>query len=297
MFEHQKKYFSFYSTYNDLITTDPEKMLIPLDDHGFHRGDGVFEAIKWIDRKPWILDKHLERLLLSAESIGIKSPMGKMEISQKISELIQMSNQLQGMIRIFLTRGPGSFGVSPSDTIGSQIYIVTTELKQVSEKVIREGVRVGWSQIPAKVGIFPKAKSLNYLPNVLMKKECEDRGLDYVIGCTTVGFLTESYTENLFFIHGKTLIHPKFDYILKGTTLLRFIELVQNSEKARSIINNFQSRDITQEEALGFDYLFSIGTTIDLQWANSLEQKTYSKPHFYEELRGLLITDQKNKNS
>lgn len=293
MFEYQKKYFSFYSSFTKAITTDPQEMLVPIDDHGFHRGDGVFEAIKWIDGKPWILDKHLERLFLSADAIGIKSPMAKTEISQKISELIQKSNQPKGMIRIFLTRGPGSFGVSPKDTIGAQIYIVTTELKEVSEKVLQEGVKVGWSQVPAKVGIFPKAKSLNYLPNVLMKKECEDRGLDYVIGCTAGGFLTESYTENLFFIHGKTLIHPKFDYILKGTTLLRFVELVQSSVKAQSLINNFQARDITQAEALSFDHLFSIGTTIDLQWANSLEGKNYSKPSYYDELRSLLVNDQK----
>lgn len=267
-------------------------MLIPIDDHGFHRGDGVFEAMKWKADKIWLLDKHLDRLFVSAKLLGIVSPLKKEEIKKTIFELVSLASRKEGMIRVFLTRGPGNFGVSPKDTIGAQIYIVTTELKPVNPAIVSEGVKIGVSQIPVKHGIFSQAKTLNYLPNVLMKKECEERGLDYVVSLTAEKYLAESYTENIFFIHNKTLIYPKFDYILKGTSLVRFIELVQNTEVGKKYINSIIEKNISFEEALSFESLFSIGTTIDVQWARSFEAQTYAKPYYFDDLRSLLVSDQ-----
>lgn len=292
MYDYQKKYFSFYSSFTRNFTTDPSQMLIPIDDHGFHRGDGVFEAMKWKADKIWLLDKHLDRLFVSAKLLGITSPLAKEEIKKIIHQLVVLANRKEGMVRVFLTRGPGNFGVSPKDTIGAQIYIVTTELKAVSPAIVNEGVKIGVSQIPVKQGIFSQAKTLNYLPNVLMKKECEDRGLDYVISLTAEKYLAESYTENIFFIHKKSLIYPKFDYILKGTSLVRFIELLQSTEVGKKHIHSIHEKNISFEEALSFESLFSIGTTIDIQWAQTLEDKKYTKPYYFEELKALLINDQ-----
>lgn len=292
MYDYQKKYFSFYSSFTKNYTTDPLQMLVPIDDHGFHRGDGVFEAMKWKADKVWLLDKHLDRLFVSAQLVGIKSPLTKEEIKKIIQELVRLASRNDGMIRVFLTRGPGNFGVSPKDTIGAQIYIVTTELKPVNPATLNEGVKIGVSQISVKQGIFSQAKTLNYLPNVLMKKECEDRGLDYIISLTSEKYLAESYTENIFFIHNKTLIHPKFDYILKGTSLVRFIELVQSTEVGKKYISSIIEKDVSFEEALNFEALFSIGTTIDVQWARSFEAQTYAKPNYFDDLRNLLVSDQ-----
>lgn len=292
MNDYQKKYLSFYSSFAKKMTTDPMQMLVPIDDHGFHRGDGVFEAMKWKGQKIWLLDQHLDRLFVSAQFLEIACPLTKEEIKKIIQELILIANKPEGMVRLFLTRGPGSFGVSPKDSIGAQIYIVTTELKSVSLVSLNEGVKVGISKTPVKQGIFTQAKTLNYLPNVLMKKECEDRHLDYVISLTTDKYLAESYTENIFFVHNKTLIHPKFEYILKGTTLVRFIELLKASNVGKEHIHSVVEKNIHLEEALSYESLFSIGTTIDLQWAQSLEGHKYKKPSYFEALRALLITDQ-----
>lgn len=37
-------------------------MLIPIDDHMVHRGDGVFEAFKCVDGNIYQLDAHIDRL-------------------------------------------------------------------------------------------------------------------------------------------------------------------------------------------------------------------------------------------
>ena len=48
--------------------------LVGIDDHGFHRGDGVFEAFRAINKKPYLLREHLDRMLRSAAKINLQMP-------------------------------------------------------------------------------------------------------------------------------------------------------------------------------------------------------------------------------
>lgn len=292
-FSHHQKYYSFYSSYFNLTTVDPRLMLVPIDDHGFHRGDGVFEAVKWNEKNIWLLDQHLDRLFKSAEKISLKIGLSKNEIQHKIIELVDLSGKASGMIRIYATRGPGNFGVSPKETIGSQMYIVTTELKEVSSEILNKGIRLGFSDIKPKEGIFAQTKSLNYLPNVLMKMECEARNLDFVVGVNQDNFITESYTENIFCAMGNKLYYPNFDCILKGTSLLRLIELLGlRLKNAALAYNSISSKNLTREDLLVSDAIFVIGTTIDVLWVNHLDIKEFSKPTSYDLLRSMLVSDQ-----
>lgn len=50
---------AFYEHRFGAICRDPRLMLAPLDDHLVHRGDGVFETIRFTERKVIHLDAHL----------------------------------------------------------------------------------------------------------------------------------------------------------------------------------------------------------------------------------------------
>ena len=56
------KIHSMYSSATGYITTDPELMVIPIDDHLVHRGDGVFESFKCLNGSIYNLDAHLKRM-------------------------------------------------------------------------------------------------------------------------------------------------------------------------------------------------------------------------------------------
>ena len=58
----------------------------------------------------------------------------------------------------------------------------------------------------------------NYLPNVLMKKEAVDAGVQYTISIDEDGFLGEGSTENIGIVTaGRTLKFPQFHRILNLT--------------------------------------------------------------------------------
>ena len=42
-------YYAMYSSWWDAITVDPNLMVVPVDDHMVHRGDGLFETFKCVD--------------------------------------------------------------------------------------------------------------------------------------------------------------------------------------------------------------------------------------------------------
>ncbi|MFN8943318.1 MAG: aminotransferase class IV, partial [Pseudobdellovibrionaceae bacterium] len=162
--------------------------------------------------RPYLLTEHLARLEKSAAMIGLKLPKTRSEIAELIHEACVLSELKDGMIRLFISRGPGDFSTNPYATVGSQIYLVVTHFTPLDEIKYLEGVSVLKSRIPQKASFFATIKSCNYLPNVLMKKEAIDLKCDFAIGVDERGFLLESSTENIGLVdEDNFLVHPPLD--------------------------------------------------------------------------------------
>jgi 4-amino-4-deoxychorismate lyase len=250
-----------YSSFFGGWTKDPALMMLPMDDHGFHRGDAVFEAIKFKKRRAYLMKEHLLRLQRSALRIGLDIPWRMAQIEEVLMEgLREVEDCLtMGLLRIFVTRGPGDFSPNPYSTLGSQLYCVITDLAPMKDDWIKRGCRVGVSGISVKPSPFPQIKSCNYLPNVLMKKEAVDRGLDFVISLDASGFLAESATENFAWIDDEgALCVPRSHNILDGCTLVRVMEL------AKSCGIKVREQDATPEQLSSAKGALMIGTTIDV---------------------------------
>lgn len=255
----QNGYFAFYSSWFGGVVQDPSLMMVPLDDHLVHRGDGVFEAMKSVGRKVFLLDQHLDRLMISADKIGLMSRWSKSEVRDIVLETLRIADQSETLVRLYLSRGPGGFTTNPYECVGSQLYIAITAFKPMSAEKYENGVVIGRSQIPVKDSWMAQVKSCNYLPNVMMKKEAVDRGLDFTIGFDRLGFLTESSTENIIILDKTGVLRqPHFDLILKGTTMARAFELMQK-QGAKIEIGNISEQDI-----LSAKEVMMIGTTLDV---------------------------------
>ncbi len=260
----RRPYFAMYSSLWGGIVTDPKWMLLPIDDHMVHRGDGVFEAIKFVGGRPYLLEAHLERLLSSAERIGMK-PFGDLSQLKVIVEAtVAASQRSDGLLRIFMSRGPGSFSVSPYDTEGTQFFVIVTALTPPSAEKYIEGVSVGRSSIGVKDSWMAQVKSCNYLPNVMMKKEAVDRGFDFVVAFDQQGFVAESATENIIFVSKEGyLVKPKLDQILRGTTMTRVFELAQQLFQ-QGLLKGVESRNADFEELTKAKEIMMLGTTLDV---------------------------------
>ncbi|MBT8407655.1 MAG: aminotransferase class IV, partial [Deltaproteobacteria bacterium] len=147
---------------------------------------------------------------------------------------------------------------------------------------------------PIKRSYFANIKSCNYLPNVLMKKEAVDAGVQYTISIDEDGFLGEGSTENIGIVTaGRTLKFPQFHRILKGTTVSRVAELaealVDKGELQRVVFEH-----ITRKEAYSGTEILLFGTTFDILAAVKFDGRAIGSGNpgpIYHLLRELLEQD------
>lgn len=271
----QNSYFAMYSSWLGGITKNPNLMVVPVDDHMVHRGDGVFEAIKAVNGKPYLLDDHCSRLLKSADAISIKHQYGKEDLKEIITKTLNASDQTNALIRVFLSRGPGNFSTNPYDSISAQLYVIITELKQPSLEKYKSGLKAGMSKVPVKDSWLAQVKSCNYLPNVMMKKESVDRGLDITVAFDDEGFLAESSTENVFWINQAGVVcHPPLNNILKGTTMTRLFDLLEK----KNLMKTNRSEKSTIQDLMKTKALFVAGTTWDIIPISEFEGQKFAVP-------------------
>jgi branched-chain amino acid aminotransferase len=274
--EH-RRYLAMYSSWLGGVVIDPSFMVVPVDDHIVHRGDGVFEAIRVVEGRIYALDAHLERLMRSASGIGLKVEHSVADMKQVCRETVAIARESAGakgtapaselMIRLFLSRGYGSFTPNPYDTKGSQIYLVVTEFKPVAEKQVKAGVRAAVSNEEVKSSRYAAIKSCNYLQNVMMRKEAADRGFDYTIGVDPRGQLTEGPTENIAFVTaGGAFVSSDYKNTLRGITLARCEDLLlaaSESELSRLGLREIQRRSLSADELSSAREILMVGTTLD----------------------------------
>jgi branched-chain amino acid aminotransferase len=259
-----ENYLAMYSSWYGGIVVDPALMMVPIDDHLVHRGDGIFEAFKCIKGKVYGLERHLERLEGSARGIFLELPSDRTGLTNIIRSTIRAAGVQDCIVRLFVSRGPGGFSTNPYECPSSQLYVICTRLHAPPAVQYEAGVTLKSSRIPVKKAYLANMKSCNYLPNVLMKKEAEDAGVHFTVSIDDDGYLGEGATENVGIItRERKLLVPRFDRVLRGTTVTRVMELAAKLA-ADGRLARVGEADITPREAYDAAEILMFGTSFDV---------------------------------
>jgi branched-chain amino acid aminotransferase len=248
-------------------------MLVPVDDHLVHRGDGVFDSAKCIGGKVFNFDAHIARLLRCAEAIGISSPWAAEDIKSIAYETITAGGHPDCSVRIIIARGPGGMGVAPSDSPRPSLYVATYRTGPVFMDSHPNGASLVRSELVAKLPRFATVKSCNYLQNVLMKAELAMRGADFICSFDNAGYLAEGPTENDGIVTANGILaFPKPDNILAGTTMMRCIAYGEKLAK-EGLVAGVEHRDISEADMFAAREIIACGTTIHVVSVTSYEGK------------------------
>ena len=244
------QYLAMYSSQWQGIITEPWLMCVPLDDHLVHRGDGVFEAMRCEDWAVYQLDGHLERLQDSANAIFIKNPISLEQLKTLCLDTIKAGGRPDCLLRIYLSRGPGSLTANPFDSFGAGLYIVAATFNRTPKEVYEQGVKVGFSRVPIKLDIHARVKSCSYLPNVLVKHDAAVNGWSYALWVAPDGVVGECASENFIYLdQDNRLIFPSAERIIEGLTVRRVKVLAQQ------LLKSGQITDIVEKPVLEADLL------------------------------------------
>ncbi|MCC7517647.1 MAG: aminotransferase class IV [Verrucomicrobiae bacterium] len=194
---------------------------LPLSDLAVMRGFALFESLRTYARKPFLLDRHLDRLFREARHVGFENPYSRAAIERIVTRLLRHNPFPEAIIRLLLTGGPSSKLV-PS---GRSTFAVLVEpLPTFPVRQYEKGVAL--MSIPFERA-YPEMKTTNYFAAVWGTMRALRKGFDEIVYARENGDLLEGSTFNLFAVlPGPRLVTPKKD-VLAGVTAGVVLELAR----------------------------------------------------------------------
>ena len=202
----------------------PEQATISVFDHGLLYGDGVFEGIRFYQKRCFRLPQHLERLNNSAKAISLKIPVNQHQLENAITKTLESSTLNDG----FVTRGSGPLGIDPSRCNKPNVIIIVDQLSLVSDAVRQTGasVIIAATRRLNPDGLDPRIKSLNYLNHILARMEANHAGANEAILLNSAGRIAEGSADNIFIVRKHELLTPPTtEGALNGITRQCILEL------------------------------------------------------------------------
>ncbi|TET88717.1 MAG: aminotransferase class IV, partial [Dehalococcoidia bacterium] len=203
--------------------------------------------------------KHLARLSRSAKLLGIELKSDIPDLEKALYNTLQANNLSNARIRLTLSGGEGE----PVPDLLPQnptVIIVARKYTPYPPQVYEQGFKAIVSRIrrntqsPASV-----IKSLNYLDNLLARRETKLAGADEAILLNEQGFLAEGSMSNIFLVSDNTLLTPSEDSgVLPGITREVILEL------APSMDMKTIERKIALKELLQADEAFFTNSLIEI---------------------------------
>lgn len=188
---------------------DIEHARIDPRDRGFLLGDGIFETLLAENGFIRRLPRHLARLRAAAELIAIPIGFTDDEILAAMQRLL-LENQFangRAALRLTLTRGAGARGVAPPDNPAPTLLITASaappppvQMRVILSRYIRN-----------EKSVSSRIKSLNYLDNVLARRETVLCGADEALMRNGAGALASASSANLFVVLEGVLLTPALD--------------------------------------------------------------------------------------
>jgi len=240
-------------------------------DHAYLYGDGLFEGIRFYNRKVFKLDEHLDRLFHGIGYLGFEMHMSQDEVRSTLLETCKQADMESGYIRLNVTRGTG-LGLDPKNISRTpNVMIMVSTLALYPEEAYEIGLQVvstTFRVIPPD-SLDPRVKSIGrYAGNILAKQEANRAGAGEGLMLNHQGYVAECTGDNIFIIEGGVIRtpHPACG-ILKGITRDTVINLAR--EGGYTVEETF----LTPYDIFSADEAFLTGTGAEVIPMVSLDSK------------------------
>lgn len=242
---------------NGQLVSEDDLQISPRD-LGYSRGYAVFEFMLAHKGRPFMLDKHLDRLFTSCRSIALSVPWSKEQISEWVLKTLDANkSKEEKVIRIIISGGP-SETLAPAST-PTIVMIVDPRFGGLPEEY-EKGVHVLLSEFQR---YEPQAKTNNYIEAVRQISSAP-KNIHEVI-YHSEDMVREGTRCNVFALVNGILFTPKTG-ILEGITRSVILEELQLSVPV-------EARDFTVKELLESPELFITATSKEVMPVTKLNNQ------------------------
>jgi branched-chain amino acid aminotransferase len=224
------------AVYVNGIITPAREAVIPVYDHGFVYGEGVYETLRTYNRVPFLYDRHLRRLRASAAALHLDVPFDDDTLLGWIHDTMAVAERSpdgpstptppipplnEAYIRILLTRGVGDLSYDLTATPAPSLVIIVKPFDEPPARMFDEGIKIVLVSIlrnhPGSVN--PIIKSNNLLNNALAMQEARRQGGEEALMCNYRGELSECSQSNFFLVRDGVALTPRSaSGLLEGLT-------------------------------------------------------------------------------
>ncbi|MCC7417181.1 MAG: aminotransferase class IV [Acidobacteria bacterium] len=205
---------------------DGKDAVVPVFDHGFLYGEGVYETLRTYQGQPFLFERHMQRLRASAGMIALAVPPDDAHLRRQIAETMTAAGLRGGSggeayIRILVTRGVGELTYDPAACPAPTIVIIVKPHVDPPAAVFAAGVTVALVDVVRNhpQALSPLIKSNNLLNNALAMQRAFARGAYEGIMRNYRGELVECTQSNLFVVSEGAALTPPIDAgLLPGIT-------------------------------------------------------------------------------
>ena len=251
--------------------SDDGQATISVFDHGFLYGEGVYETLRTYGRRPFLLDRHLNRLRASAAAIGLEVPLDDAAFGARIDATmaaVDVADPPERYVRLVLTRGVGDLSYDPEACPEPSLVIIARPHREIAETVRERGIKVVVSSRMRNHpdALSPRIKSNNLLNNALAMQEALRAGADEALMCNYRGEIAECAQSNVFLVRdGEALTPPLATGLLEGVTRNLLFEIGPESGIA------VRERTLRLEEIETADEVFITSTTREVLPVTTLD--------------------------
>lgn len=248
------------------VLQSPHEPAIGVLDHGLVVGDGVFETIAVEQGKPFALTRHLDRLVRSAEGLGIGTPDVAL-LRAGVAETMDGQRLDFGRIRVTVTSGVGPLG-SPRGS-GDLTHVVVTEPCERPPGVAGI-VTVPWPR--NERGALAGLKTTSYAENAKMIEVARAAGASEAVMPNTQGHLCEGTGSNIMYVLDGRLVTPTLaSGCLAGITRALALEWLRAEMEVEEVDAPIEVLEEASEVIL-------VGTTRNLQAISQVDDRVLDAP-------------------
>ena len=232
-------------------------------------GDAVWEGIRVYNGSIFCFEKHINRLMESAKSMGFSNIPSVENVKKAVFKTLEANGMKdETHIRLTLTRGKKiTSGMNPKLNQFGCTLIVLAEWK--SPIFYGKELRLATSNIRrnSPLCLDSKIHHANLINNILAKIEANHAGVDDAVMLDLNGFVAETNATNIFMIKNGIVITPYPKACLPGVTRGLVIELCKNNSIP------IVEQDISVTELYNADEVFTTGTMGELSRVIEIDKR------------------------
>jgi branched-chain amino acid aminotransferase len=251
------------------VVTEARDAVVPVYDHGFLYGEGVYETLRTYFREPFLFGRHFARLTRSAAQMALDVPFSGDELLARVRATMAAADgpshevgdrdhtPSDAYIRILLTRGVGELTYSLAACPVPTLVIIVKPYVGPPERTFTEGIRISLVGIRRNhpAALNPMIKSNNLLNNALAMQEALGRGGEEALMRNQAGEIVECSQSNVFVVRQGVLLTPPLEAgLLPGITREFVLELAADLGLAA------RQAPLSPAELLAADEVFLTGT-------------------------------------